>query len=385
MRKRLAALVAASMGLTACDAAQNPGQETTTKGSFGSDGCREAPTDVPRLSALPSEKRILASPMFSKVLYSNLGGLVGGMAESGAFGVNASWEEGRRSSWYIGEQKRGADAVIGGLLTRDPPVVNAGLKMMEWGFSHQAEDGSFRGSGDVWHSASMFVASVAQGLSYLKNSRAYSTYKKRVDAMLPKLADAALWLAKNPNWSRGLRGNKPYTHRRYVVALAMALTAKVTGEHEKFLMEKARRQIREGIALQKCGLNPELSGHDTSYQAVGLWYAGILLSHFPREDFSKDLWIMMKRGMDWQLDKISSCGRVDTKGNTRTGPNATDVGRSGKPKDVDYNKAIRAFLYFHHLSGDDDGPWRKTAYRLAWYRGWYNPQSSTGCQSKYRE
>ena len=123
---------------------------------------------------------------------------------------------------------------------------------------------------------------------------------------------------------------------------------------------------------------------DSSYQAVGLWYASILLASFPNESFSTDLWQMIQKDMTWEVSRIDSCGMISSEGNTRTGPQTNDVGPSGTLKDIDYNKVIRALAYWHHLSQDPASPWMQRGYDVAWYRGWYQKGTAReGCTSTY--
>ncbi len=369
-------LLALGLGIAACAVSEGEGAGAGSSVSKG----LTCPRDVPVPEGIANgatDGAILASPVFRDVLYGNLNGV----APSGAFGVNAAWERGESSTWYVEEQKRGADAFIGGVLTDDAAAIDAGFRMMEWGFANQAADGSFQGTADNFHSTAIFVASVAHAAAYALAAPQAEAHRPRIQMMLPKLRAAARWMT-GPIWQTGLERNARYTHRRYIVALALALTSKLT--NDATLMESAASQVRDGLSLQDCGINPELGGHDSSYQAVGLWYASVLLANLPDAPFARDLWTMIQRGIAWEASRIDSCGKVSTEGNTRTGPNTTDVGRSGVSKDVDYNKVIRALAYWHHLSQDPASTWMDRATTVAWYRGWSQKGTPReGCASAY--
>ena len=118
-------------------------------------------------------------------------------------------------------------------------------------------------------------------------------------------------------WGAGLASDSPYTHRRYLVANAVGLTGLLTGD--RMLMRAADHALALGLAAQRPdGVNPELEGYDSSYQAVGLMYAERYLAWVPRDRLAHPLLGMIERGLRWERTRVLKTGEVQASGNTRT-------------------------------------------------------------------
>ena len=72
--------------------------------------------------------------------------------------------------WYIEEQRYGEDLIISGLMHDNTAAINAGFTAFNWGFAHQAADGSFAGTADPFHSTSFFVEGVAHACLLIEQS-----------------------------------------------------------------------------------------------------------------------------------------------------------------------------------------------------------------------
>jgi PKD repeat protein len=305
--------------------------------------------------------RTLSANLLGNTAYDNLK-WTDQMASSGAWGVNADWEQGKSSKWYIEQQRNGEALIIDGLLHKDTNAIAAGFKAFDWGFKHQASDGSFKGTEDAFHSTSFFVAAVARACLLIQQSPYASQYQSKVDAYTDKVYKAALWMAKSDVWSNGIKNDAPYTHRRYLVAAAMGLTSRLVGGNST-LMNLARSQIKDALSRQlDNGVNPEAGGYDSSYQNVGISYAQLWAMYFPKETTTSAVKTMISKAVAWEASRILSDGKISTDGNTRTG---VETGINGSVKTVDWRSAVNAFAWEAKTSGNTQ--WAKTAQKIAEY------------------
>ena len=97
------------------------------------------------------------------------------VGSDGAVGVNASWEAGTSSAWYIELQRLGAQDITTGIEREDDSLIREGILIVNWGFAHEAADGSYTGTGDPFHSTAIFAESVAYATRQLQQYRP-STY-----------------------------------------------------------------------------------------------------------------------------------------------------------------------------------------------------------------
>jgi len=318
-----------------------------------------------QFSAQLSEKIDLeceSTDLIAHVLYQHLSSFSKSMASSGANGANVAWEGNQAKTWYIEQQRYGEQLVIGGLIKNDPKAIQAGFKMFDWGFAHQASDGSFPGTGDAFHSTSFFVEAVAHTLLIIQQSPQSQKYAQKVAQYTPLVHRAALWMISPKVWERGIKNNQPYTHRRYLVAAALGITGKLTGDRQ--LINYAQTSIADGLSLQrKDGVNPEKGGFDTSYQMVGVVYAERWVTYFPQDDLTPKVKEMIDRALLWEKARILPSGEISKEGNTRTG--GQETGRVGKVKDVDYSTVLRGFTYGECVNGDKK--WEAIARQIAQY------------------
>jgi hypothetical protein len=291
----------------------------------------------------------------------------GCVAADGAANVNALWEAGLAHHWYIEDQRGASLLIIGGLVRADNESIATGLRMIDWGFAHQLPDGSFDGTGDAFHSTSFFVESVAHSLLVLQGSPHADRYARVIARDNALVHLAALWMIRPDVWQRGMRRDRPYTHRRYLVAAALGETAVLTGDAA--LRGPMDEAIDTGLRLQRAdGVNPERGGFDSSYQAVGLEYAARWLTYLGDSDTrATAVMTMVQRGLTWEASRVADSGEVYATGNTRTG-NGQENTRAGVPKTVSYSEVIRAFGYFGLKNGDTT--WIHLAERIAGFKGW---------------
>jgi hypothetical protein len=301
-----------------------------------------------------------SSNLLTNVLYHRLSRAYNSMSPNGANGANVRWESNQSERWYIEAQRYGEGLVIGGLIKNDAKAIEVGFKMFDWGFARQSADGSFKGTGDPFHSTSFFVQAVARTLLVIQQSPQSSKYAKQVARYKPLLHRAARWMISADVWNKGTKNNQPYTHRRYLVAAALGLTSKLTGDRE--LLNYARMSIKDGLALQRPdGVNPEKGGYDSSYQMVGVVYAQRWLTYFPNDPLAPKVVAMINQALTWEQTKILPTGEIANWGNTRTW--GQESGRAGKIKKVDYNMALRGFAYWAAVTKNPK--WALIAHQIA--------------------
>jgi hypothetical protein len=294
-------------------------------------------------------------------------------SRSGAAGLNAEKEHETPPTWFIEYQMQGGKFVIAGLAADNKEAIDWGLKVIEWGFARMQPDGSFDHP-DNYHSASFFIESTAHALLLLEASPLRDRYAERVAKIKPQLHKAAQWKVRPDihdwNWPEpgtpvdNTRERK-YTHRYYLVASAVGLTGVLCQDDD--LKEKSRYYIDAGIARQQPdGVNPERDGHDTSYQAVGLMYAGRCYRLVADEQTKKRMRPMLEKGTAWLLGRVQPDGSINLEGNVRTGP-GQEPSRRGKPKTHDYPATVQALSEWSALSGDCAA--RKAAEKVAAFSG----------------
>lgn len=270
----------------------------------------------------------------------------------GAVGVNRD----RAPRWFIEEQRAGADFVQRGTAVGNPDWVATGWRILDWGIARQSADGGFPGTGDPFHSVSFFVEALARAL-LLDSAAATSA---RVDA----LRRAADWLIRPDVVKRGEAHNRPYTHRRWILAAALGLTGHVTGE--KRFMAAARTYAADGLRLQTAeGVNPEKGGADVGYQMVGVVMAARYVAAGPNSEMQRSVIAMVERAARWEAARIREDGTVATTGSTRI---LIETARDGRVKGVPDHSIVEGFAYAATLTGD--ASFRGIAERVARRRGW---------------
>lgn len=316
-----------------------------------------------RAAEPPALATLAGDALLRATLYVMPARLASGDAPDGAVSVNAAWERGERDTWFVEQQRYGADFVTAGLITGDDATVERGWRILQWGFAHQGPDGNFPGTGDAFHSTSFFVEATARALLLMKQTDP-ERYANRIAELTPKVMAAAHWMLRPDVAARGQAGNWPYTHRRYLVAAALGETGALLGDRP--LLIAAQAYARDGLALQTAeGVNPEKGGSDASYQAVGALFAARYLTICDDSTLRDDLAGMIAQALGWEAGEVDVMGVVDPQGSTRTG---VEAGRNGATKTVDYPTITQAFVFGSIVTGD--ASFHEVATRIAVGRGW---------------
>jgi hypothetical protein len=288
------------------------------------------------------------------------------IAPDGASPVNAAWESGERSTWYIEEQRTGATLIIGGIVHNNQAAIQEGISMFEWGFAHQSADGGFDGSSDEFHSTAFFVEAVAHAMLVLEASPYADQYSSQIAQFTADDDLAAQWMITPAILSQGTHDDRPYTHREYLDADALGETSLLANDPS--LMPASRTFILRGISLQQSdGVDPELGGYDSSYQAVGLEYAERWATYFPDDSIIPALEHTITIGLEWEETMIMSTGQISTVGSTRT--DGQELNNDGTVKTVAYDTVETAFAYQAAVSGRSR--WQVDASKISHY---YEPE-----------
>ena len=299
----------------------------------------------------------------TKVLYNVPGRMASSIAADGAVGVNATWENGQSTTWYIEQQRYGADFVQAGLVTGKADLARQGWQILDWGFNREAADGSFPTTGDAFHSTSMFVEAAARALLLEVQSGAADA-DQLVAKYLPKIDASAHWLMTPSVATKGDANDAPYAHRRWLLAAALGQVAKLTGDPAT--ASAAAAYASRGLALQtSAGMNPEKGGGDSSYQAYGILLAERYMTVCQDAGLRVQVNTMIVQGLSWEVSYINAAGQVSTVNNTRTG---TEVSRDNTVKTTDYKTIIQALSVATTLTGDPS--YRAVAQQVAQGRGW---------------
>lgn len=310
---------------------------------------------------VPANLAFETSPLMREFAHADQKNLPSNWQElSGAIALNAKWETNNALPWFIEYQKEGRDWITAGLTDGNKNKVRWGLKILEWGWAQMESDGSFKHP-DAYHSASFFIEATAHSILLLEASPWRADFSRQLEVFKPKLLAAAQWMIRPEidalNWPDDnnyprIFGERRYAHRRFLDAAALGQVAVLFTNQP--LMEKSVWLIRNGIAFQfPDGVNPERGGHDTSYQALGLLYACRYYQLVADESMRAELKPTLDKGFKWLLGRIGADGKIDGVGNTRTGP-AAELGRNGKPKQLDYRTTGIVLAFWAQLSGNAD-------------------------------
>ncbi len=274
---------------------------------------------------------------------------------NGAYGaVNRRWDSERQGSWYIEEQRYGADAIAVGLAHNRSGDVQRGVLILNWGWARQEPDGSFACHDNI-HSTMFFVEAVARAALLIEASYYRQQYAGVLAEWRPHLQAAVRWLMQPEIELRGMARDAPYTHRGYRNAVALLAAGIWLDDSEA--IARSRMYLHDAVMRQDpTGFNPEKGGHDTSYHGVGLLYAAryyALISNIGNvadDDavFREELKASVLKALTWLRVRISSDGVISAEGNTRTGGDQ-EVSRSGKTKAISYSYTYKALHFWGEL------------------------------------
>jgi hypothetical protein len=301
-------------------------------------------------ASLADDMRFETSTFMKNTIYRRPDHIATDSALSGAeSSINIQWDRTRKGQWYIEQQRYGSDAVCGGVAKQDPAAIERGVRILRWGFEQQQPDGSFD-CPDTFHSTSFFLEAAAHACLVLKDSQYADQYAPTIEWMKPRILKAALWMTEPAVEEKGKRSNAPYAHRQYLVGAALGEAGVLCDNPSLIATSKA--YISEGIAMQDpSGFNPEKGGYDSSYDAVGLFYAERYYDLVADGETRDQLRKMLEKGYAWLRTRILPDGTINPAGNTRTGT-AQERNRTGAVKTMNYGYTYKGFYRWYLISGD---------------------------------
>lgn len=301
--------------------------------------------------ASPADDLRFETSMFMKnTIYRRPEHIAADSAPSGAeSSINIQWDRTHTGQWYIEQQRYGSDAVCAGVAKQEAAAIERGVSILRWGFEQQQPDGSFD-CPDTFHSTSFFLEAAAHACLLLKASQYADQYAPTIEWMKPRILKTALWMTEPAVEEKGKRSNAPYAHRRYLVAAALGEAGVLCDSPS--LIAKSKVYISEGIAmLDPSGFNPEKGGYDSSYDAVGLFYAERYYDLVADTETRDQLHKMLEKGYAWLRTRILPDGTINPAGNTRIGA-AQERNRTGAVKTMNYGYTYKGFYRWYLISSD---------------------------------
>jgi hypothetical protein len=287
--------------------------------------------------------------------------LQGRYAPSGAASpINIAYEiagfPAGQTSWRIEEQRYGRDFVLYGIVHNDSPVnvsgvgtvnpIEFGLLVLQWGLNQQLSNGSFDCQ-DEFHSTSFFVEAVSDACLALNGTRYAAEFANWATAAALQIHLSAQWMMSAQASYAAIE--QQYGHRYWLNAAAFQLCGILTNDTS--LTKNAVSYIDKGYAARlPSGINPELGGYDSSYQAVGMVYACRLYDFLTNKTYLNKVAAMLAAGEAWEESRVLPDGVVNSQGNTRTG-SCQETGPNGNCKDIDYPYVFASFYHWSSISG----------------------------------
>jgi hypothetical protein len=230
---------------------------------------------------------------------------------------------GRKGGIAVEYQRHAFEVLAAGVLARDPSLIDKGLRALEWGFAQAGSDGSFpteRGGTsrkqNAFHPKAVFLEAAARSIILVRQAGVDERFKKRTDALVPKLALSARWMMNSDDLRKFFRraGN---ANQLFSAAMALHEASIVTGDAA--LAAGAREKMAAILALQRPdGTFPEKSGFDASYQSLSLEFLARYVLGLPPSPERSAALAALRKGVERLVRVIRADGTVDTRQNTRT-------------------------------------------------------------------
>jgi hypothetical protein len=269
-----------------------------------------------------------------------------------------------RDGFRSPELQRGAmQLMLRSIAAEDRKGVEAGWRAIDATFAHQTELGHFaRDGGPVGgpSAVAFWLCELDQAVLVLRESRFAAEYKERIDRLIPKIHQAARWLAQDKYRERLKQEDAETPNRLFFDSLAYGLSGLLTDDKQlrefgREFVDLAMKHFREsdGVFLEK-------GGHDSSYQAVAALKLQVWITYFPDDNlkFAAD------KAVKWERGRIRPDGEVDVSENTRTGLHQEKW--QGNYKDVNLSEVTFCLLYHYARTGDRDS--RDAAKRIVAWR-----------------
>jgi hypothetical protein len=249
------------------------------------------------------------------------------------------------------EFQRGAmPYLIRAVVRQDRRCVEEAWRAIDATFREQTEEGKF-GRLHAPHggpsAAAFWLADLGEALLVLRESELEPAFRTRLRLLVPKIHKAARWLAQ-PRYQERLRHDDAETPNRLLfAALAYGLSGVLANDGS--LKEIGRRFVDLAMTRYRPsdGVFLEKGGADSSYQAVAALKLQVWIIHFP----DRKLAAAVDRAVGWERGRIGPDGRIDVRGNTRTG-----LGQErwmGHEKDANQSEVTTCLLLHYARTGSE--------------------------------
>lgn len=327
---RLVLLGVWCLGLAACGASNGSSEGVEERGEEGSSIEDSEPDSVSTLEA----NRILSDTLAQTILGSMFSPQRD-LAENGAVGAN------QQGYVNIRPQAEGAYLALAlGVARADRALIERGVRALEFGLPYQKSDGSFEGSSE--QDVARFGVYGTRSYNLLANSMYAKSFAGRLDTIFEALlrTDQALLdlLPSHP---------EIYENTNQVAMLAYAFVVGGQQADDATLRARGEELLRWVLSVQQAnGVFPEMGGHDSHYQAVSMMALAHIYLYSDSKDHQRTIRPALEAALEWEKARISSSGRIDDTGNTRT---ANDPANSPEGKQIDPREVALSLVYMSYL------------------------------------
>jgi hypothetical protein len=291
---------------------------------------------------------------------------------TGAVGLN------KQGYISVGLQRHSSQQLVYGLLTKDISLLDTSMKVLEYGFARQQQDGSFQTTllslttGVSAQDAAFFFYDVGHTQLLAKNSEWFQTapetasLRSRLQNLTDRISYSLSWLTQQSSTLQSK--DRSGTNRLFIDANAYYLVGKALGRDDAIAQGKnfarmaLQQQSSEGFFLER-------GGYDSSYNAVSLRHALVFYMNLDPNNLAlrQELWQGIEKSINWQLTRIAPSGEVLADGNSRISVGGEEYALTGSEKKVDYKEVILALDYYAKLTANavvQDAANRVRNYRL---------------------
>lgn len=273
------------------------------------------------------------------------------VADSGAMGVNITWERTGRGRMRISHQHRAEKLIRAGILRGERGILASGIRALAWAFAQQAADGGFPDTARGGHSTAFLVAAASHSECLLRASPYAGEELEARGRILAGLEAAAAWFT-GPEWADYWQQNRGVLHQAWLLAAGFANLHHLRAN--PVAMARSHELVDYALQTQAAeGYYPERGGPDTNYNAGSLFWAQRWLMRCPGDSRALAVRDSIGRSIAWQRGRIDTTGRLDGSANTRTGP-ASAEGRLRPEKGLGYGNTARALASWALMTGQAD-------------------------------
>lgn len=260
-----------------------------------------------------------------------------------------------RNGWiHVAFQRGAAFSFVAAVALGDLKSAERAWNAIEVGFLKQMQEGNFELGEfegkkprklDDYSGVSFWLASVSRAILVVRESEFNSSFKERIEILLPKIEKSANWLLKHKEELKDY--DIQTANRLFFDALAFGLCGLLLNKEE--LSITGNNFLKAGLSMQKGdGVLLEEGGYDSSYQATSLINMQIYRIYFPGKELEKAI----TKAFQWELGRIEESGRINVKGNTRIGRNQEKL--LGKIKKVSYQDVVLSLFYYGILTNNSN-------------------------------